>query len=128
MSTLDAYARFLAARWDEAERIAQAATLGPWQSDGCDVLQAVSAAQVADCFEPDRPDATHIALHDPAYVLDDLAAKRAVLKLHKPADGLCASCGDARWATAQVDSPCPTVKALAAPFRDHPDHPANQEA
>lgn len=56
----------------------------------------------------------------PAYVLADLAAKRAVLALHTPrvffhpggSQGVCNGCHGG-W-------PCPTLAHLAEPFRDHP--------
>ncbi|MFJ9558295.1 DUF6221 family protein [Nocardiopsis sp. NPDC101807] len=55
----------------------------------------------------------HIARHDPARVLREVAAKRAVLALHQDAGmGDCAHSSD----------PCPTLRALAAPYVDHPDY------
>lgn len=63
--------------------------------------------------------AAHIALHDPARVLAQCAALRAVVALHGAyemggGDKYCDSCGD----VPQVDHPCPTLIALAQPFRD----------
>lgn len=92
-----------------------------------------------------RPNAEHIARHDPARVLADCAAKRAIVELHRPyekrtgwRDGrdvyewLCRSCGGAtpdtdpggnlwleRW---NEEAPCDTLRVLAQPFADHPDY------
>lgn len=68
--------------------------------------------------------AEHVARHDPARVLADVAAKRATL--HEHGDVHCCSgrsYPDQVW--PDIDStpeiPCPTVRLLAAPFADHPD-------
>lgn len=68
--------------------------------------------------------ARHIARHDPARVLAECEAKRAIAELHEDlldedqggnlrSDG-CYSC-DAPW-------PCSTLRALALPYADHPDY------
>lgn len=90
-------------------------------------------------------DALFIAANDPAYVLADCAAKRRIVELHRPYryandfqaavfdsledaqaadadrdwDDDCSSCG--RWDEYPVASPCPTLRALALPYVDHPD-------
>jgi hypothetical protein len=76
------------------------------------------------------PTAMHIARHDPARVLAEVAAKRAILTLHSPenleyvnTDGddrtgtICATCDSlvGNW-------PCDTLKLLAAVYADHPDY------
>lgn len=67
--------------------------------------------------------AEHIARHDPARVLAECAAKRAIVELHWTAidqtgavDGppLCNECGGDYW-------PCQTLRLLALPFASHPD-------
>ena len=62
--------------------------------------------------------AEHVALHDPAAVLADIAAKRRLLGLHRdrvrdPLDGLCDTC-DPQGAIEMV--PCPTLRALASAY------------
>ncbi len=65
-------------------------------------------------------DARHIARHDPARVLREVAAKRKILTLHSPWEdsGDCSACGD----VPQVCYPCETLRALAAAWSDHPDY------
>lgn len=87
MTTLEAYAQFLTARWDEME------------------------AGAGDAHLTGDDDA-------PRSVLADLAAKRAILD----------ECAD--WDVDLDDVgrlAAFTLRHLAEPFRDHPDHPANQE-
>lgn len=132
MTTL---AEFLTARYDEHEADAQAATAGPWDARkvsgpgfGYDQSEVVQPSDV-----PDRgfyalgmdalygPDARHIARHDPAYVLADIASKRAIVRLHTGAhecrdvleypDGYVR---DGEW--------CTTLRLLAVPFAAHPDY------
>lgn len=66
----------------------------------------------------------HIARHDPARVLADVAAKRAILDLH--AAGHECSVYDHRGeinrcAWVLPDEVCSTVQLLALPFAEHPD-------
>ena len=65
--------------------------------------------------------ARHIALHDPAAVLADIAAKRAIIALHKETDNNdCILCGwDDGYAEEPVihdAHPCPTLRALASAY------------
>ena len=154
MTNLDAYAQFLTARWDEIEQAARAAATDPaeprhslperfhphWYMayvtdyDGglyiarFDTREEARESLHRDLGEEFRKtvedaETRHVTIHDPAYVLADLAAKRAVLalfvgNLHEKWDD-----GHEAEKVAAVMLPL-----LAAPFRDHPDHPANQEA
>jgi len=65
----------------------------------------------------------HIARHDPARVLAECAARRAIVALHarysERYEG-CSSCGSV--AEYGVDYPCDTLRALALPYADHPDY------
>jgi hypothetical protein len=82
------YAEFLLAQIFEDEAAAAAATPGPWHAlDGgvCALDNETgdlsrwpvdSTSDVAD----DRADRVHIARHDPARVLADCAAKRAIVR------------------------------------------------
>lgn len=65
-------------------------------------------------------DATHIAVHDPLRVLAECAAKRAIVAEHGQdwAGPICLRCRDLG---GYVDFPCPTVQALAAIYKAHPD-------
>lgn len=56
--------------------------------------------------------ATHINRWDPARVLAEVAAKRELLALHDDGGRDCVTCGDA----GVVGYPCPTARALVAPF------------
>lgn len=88
----------------------------------------------------------HIVDHDPARVLADVAAKRAILAEHTPTDVIdvyrqdgspmsrqaCSVCveyfydedpgGNMTRNREHADYPCLTVRALALEFGDHPDH------
>jgi hypothetical protein len=66
-----------------------------------------------------------------AYVLADLAAKRLLLKLHRPhrdyptmgcdTDNGIDSCG-CTGGGPESEWPCETVKIMVAPFAQHPDY------
>jgi uncharacterized protein DUF6221 len=81
---------WLNAQLDDDERVARAATPGPWQwvelggrvklalvADGRP-WQMVLPSATPDVY-PQVADAAHIARHDPTRVLADIAAKRAIL-------------------------------------------------
>lgn len=69
--------------------------------------------------------AQHIARHDPARVLAQCEANRQIVQGHPRCDmhdlpgdecDVCMTCGDGSlW-------PCPTLRALALPYADHPDY------
>lgn len=178
MKTLDAYAAFLTARWDEIEAAAQALVLPEW--DGYrphpelsrwihrpgeeveyeqtpemlahpypDPIRVTNDSEgLSSSVEDDAGD--HIAIHDPRYVLDDIAAKRRILAMQEQWPVLAETQAEVervesdsidsvtfrvakkiQWFTTQeyrtrFGKPPPTtpvVLALAEPFRDHPDHP-----
>lgn len=62
--------------------------------------------------------AAHVARHDPARVLREVEAKRQILEAHGgdlgPQVMFCPHC--------EHDTPCPTVRLLAAVYADHPDY------
>lgn len=140
---------FLRARLDEDERIAQAASPGPWsvrtaEDERADIYAPASAGLIAHGFDRSAvavgedgtggmsaADAEYIVRWDPARVLAEIAAKRAILDLHElvtphddddlapwresqPGLQLCRECD---W----KPFPCPTVRLLAQPYADHPD-------
>lgn len=66
--------------------------------------------------------ARHIAYWDPARVLAECEAKRRIVELHvveplppPSKSASCVQCWGAVW-------PCPTLRLLASPHRDHPDY------
>lgn len=121
---------FLLARIEEDEADALSAGEGAWFVDGTWWLEGVEHARVG----PDEVAFTHpgyvshIARHDPARVLREVKAKRAIMSEHELEDyeGV-PSC----WLCAHVFSwgkepdrpgPCATLRALAAVYADHPDY------
>jgi hypothetical protein len=77
------------------------------------------------------PTAAHIARHDPARVLREVAAKRAILEDHRiikadidteEFDLGCERCHFNRDEGVAGCGYCPTLKALAAVYGDHPDY------
>lgn len=136
---------------DEDERSARAAT---WTDDQVgNTWRAVKSTAeyerliVADGFEDGvaivRPEgldpeatAEHIALHDPAAVLADIEAKRAILDLHSAVldgkdrpvcdycDQLCHSRSGLMCDDPDAPYPCYTVKLLASAYRDRPGYRA----
>lgn len=122
---------FYLARLDEIERVAQAASPGPWSldADGTEVL-ATDGVTVAEGFALSGPQlratVAHIALNDPAYALAEIAAKRRIVALHAVRDGtggdwdtdppaMCAECNHELH-------PCQTLRLLAAPFAAQPGY------
>ena len=89
---MDDLIAFLCAQLDEDERIARAATQGPWlvdcethaeaiiAGDGTSVIAGGRWGDEASAFESTE-DALHIAAHDPARVLREVEAKREVVRL-----------------------------------------------
>lgn len=85
------FAQWLRAQLDEDERIARAATLGPWVQSGIgDYGWTVDfgrpgAGVETDGSEQGLADADFIAAHNPARVLREIAAKRRILDLYATA-------------------------------------------
>jgi hypothetical protein len=130
---------FLAARLAEDEAAAKAAQLrfpGPWDRAVTPDSPLPSAVSLYDSLDESfgvirgSYAAAHIARHDPARVLREVEAKRAIMAAHPAADDegqlFCSTCvsdaelydeefGAGRW-------PCVTVRALIAVYSDHPDY------
>lgn len=73
--------------------------------------------------------AEHIALHDPAHVLADVKAKRAIVALHAPMEIETSDVGGDVWAGTVCYAceggegwPCTTLRHLAAACAYHPDY------
>lgn len=85
---MDELVRWLTAYLDEDERIARAATPGPWKLARQRGVEWVSSAEywaVADCSDADpaRENAEHVAAWDPARVLREIDAKRKVIEQYE---------------------------------------------
>jgi hypothetical protein len=148
-ATVDDFAAFMAARYDEAEALAQQAGGDEWADNG-DVVSAalakgdygprgywVAAASFA-CESEWEPlhegHAEFIAANDPAHRLADIKLKRAILAEH-------AHCAAASWPDRTVprgfgcsichwhpdygqldDGWCATVRQLGTEFASHPGY------
>lgn len=128
---------FLSARLDEDRAAAQAATEDPgmaaeWHetTSGClDVgLPDHGGEDWRDYVWPqgDSRVTRFIATNDPAHVLRRVEADRVILNEHSPAwdDGAgvlyCPRC--MTDLPRPINFPCPTLCAIAAVYRDHPDY------
>lgn len=136
---MDDIITFLNARLDEDEAIARGAAPGPYPRDadpplGVWLVQygteiTGSGMTIYDEGGHDDAQATHIARHDPARVLREVAAKRAILaehKMHRTTDyhnstiWYCAGCN---WINEEDDTlRCDTTLHLASVYSDHPDY------
>jgi hypothetical protein len=128
--------QFLHDRLDEDESIAREAAhyeAGHWTTkDGYPVSVADELPEAADTFErvvvfdegsPSEEQAAHIARHDPARVLAEVAAKKRILDLYDAAHS------DAVRDAIGIDSQDGTISAitaalqyLATVYADHPDY------
>lgn len=138
------WAEFALARIAEDEAAALRASPGPWSPNAeHDEVVAVDGITVADGFALSnrqlRATVNHIARHDPARVMADCAAKRAIVAEHATQNvpvlevrgeivmsgPECRTCVD--WDKVEADgpspaaSPCRTVRLLLQAWSDHPD-------
>lgn len=123
----DALVQFIRARLDEDEQSARAVGgrrqgEGSWTFEQSEVRAGDGTLVVKHTW---AGEGVHIARHDPARTLREVAAKRRLLDLHQPGtqeyvDGdVCMVC------TLQGDGPyypCATLRLLALPYSDHPDY------
>ena len=133
---------FLNARLDEDEAAARAALpiYGPgWRPENSKVA-GLGPARIwgKDSKRPvaeaaRRVSAAHITRHDPARVLREVAAKRAILAEHGPSRRDASRCrvctaiahtGMGHADARRFRAPCPTLLFLAAVYSDHPDYRA----
>ncbi|MFF3911985.1 DUF6221 family protein [Streptomyces sp. NPDC001852] len=123
--------RFLHARFQEEERVARDAITGApgavWGVMADEIEQVLTSwdggtthtPMVQFGAEDPVPLLTHVARHDPAQVLRELQAKRALLEEHRMRDdGTCRTCREA----ACPRSPCTTLRLLAVPYAGHPGY------
>lgn len=128
-----AITEFLTARLDEDEAVALAVDeqYRIWRARKDYIPQLgifFGRTQAPGYIDP--ADAAHIMRHDPASVLADIEAKRAVIELHKRVEcarGEKEGCEHCGWDDDCRDCygygyPCHTVALLALPYKDHPDY------
>jgi hypothetical protein len=130
---MDDLIAFVTARLDEDEAAAKLAARegGAWEQDDPDrrpgAISSLAGPVVYDEGSPDEYQGAHIARHDPARVLREVAAKRAIVR----------RCG---WSVNEPDqypnglvSPRALLARqnlvdLAAVWNDHPDYRAEWKA
>jgi uncharacterized protein DUF6221 len=122
---------FLNARLDEDERIALAATPGPWHAQEDAVFAgshrppgysrgiAITRASYTGSILDHSANATHIAYHDPASVLREVATKRAIIGSYQ---ALAASEDTSRWHEGELFAMEAVVRWMAAIWSDHPNY------
>lgn len=139
---------FLRARLDEDEQVARAAadrTGEQWRASAPGLYNESDPSNHPGPFATgawgDLEDdvAEHIARHDPARVLAEVAVKRRIVELHlswaadfttgpdaRYADRYCQTCSDndmSWWSDKYPPEwPCPTLRLLALPHADRPDY------
>lgn len=117
--------QFLRDRLDEDEQAARRVKSSWRQVGETGVIVASDGGHAEECANGNWTGiAEHIVRHDPARVLAEVDAKRALLDLHGPGEfeysdvDVCMVCD-------QQDPepyPCRTVRLLALPYADHPDY------
>lgn len=128
-------AEFAAARLAEDEAWARDAMSGRWEVRGRSVYVADGPPSLNPVASGAWDYAPHIARHDPARVLREVAAKRKILARHAPhrtaSGGLacdwCSEDTDDRPQLAKVSWPCGDVRDIAAIWSDHPDYDPSWE-
>lgn len=98
---------FLEARIEEDQINATMRTV---HAEGCDWLPDESGyTYPCDCGVPER-------------LLAECASRRAIIELHPRAgDGCCSTCVT-DWGQQETEQfPCPTLRAVAAPYASHED-------
>lgn len=135
---MDDLIAFLRARLAEDERTARAVEDrsapwdGQWMADGNSAVRTLNGHVLfyRHGAAPLKPGLTeHIARHDPARVLREVAAKRELLDEHQDVnDGLCGTCVNSDWGypthggSSPQNFPCRTLRLLALPYADHPEY------
>lgn len=98
----------------DAEPWRKSVNLGVWNcddpEDDCESIRAQWMAQ-----------AEFIAAHDPAHVLADIAAKRAIIHLYREERGLLAAQGHNAEGESRLWLLETVLQRLAAPYCEHPD-------
>lgn len=128
---------FLAARLDEDEAAALAVDdnsppfNGQWKPDGNALRTENDWVLFHGHGRPLAPGLVeHVARHDPARVLREVHAKRAILDEHADDYSDCRVCARESAETNSLGNafhvplphPCPTLRHLATVYSDHPDY------
>lgn len=108
---------FILARVDADETAARAAISATADATWSTLTYRVVASGEFEVADASVPVASHIATHDPARVLAQCAAFRAIVEEHGANRYRVDPC-DAHDASFQT-IPCPTLRALASIWRDH---------
>lgn len=145
----DGLVQFLNDRLNEDEQTARAMPTAPWrwaktESGGCEWEQLVGAddGEILSSGDEEsyrswiRKNAgldSYLVVAGPGRVLAEIDAKRRVLALHGgvilhggpgakyyDTTTVCKSCEPPQF--AENAWPCPTLRLLALPYRDHPDY------
>ncbi|MFF7353753.1 MULTISPECIES: DUF6221 family protein [Streptomyces] len=132
--TAGALERFLRDRFQEEERVARdAVTAAPgavWGVMADHIEQVLTSRHHGTTHTPlvqfgaEDPVRllTHVARHDPARVLRNVEAGRALLAEHRPTDdGRCRTCATAADG-GPPPAPCATLRLLALPFAGHAEY------
>ena len=114
-------AEFYAARLDEDEAAARAATPGEWAALDGGVMSVENESWPVSSTESarNREDRVHIARHDPARVLREVEAKRKILETIDHAERESDAVDNIQIDGYLADD---LRKLLALPFSDHPDY------
>lgn len=117
---------FLLARIAEDEGFARPASPGPWKPNAeHDEVMAVDNITVADGFALSsrqlRATVDHIARHNPARVLEECAAKRTIVELHRGGHECLNFDDNCHWVNYDLGEVCDTLLTLARIHADHPD-------
>lgn len=121
-------AAWLGEQIDHDEQVALAATPGPWHAlDGGVINDDEDQWPVANTESArNREDRVHIALHDPARVLRQVAAHRAIVKMYKNAvtarDGGSVSAWNRGVDHGAADVLGDVVRSVAAIYSDRPGY------
>ncbi|APY88193.1 hypothetical protein DCW30_05760 [Streptomyces alfalfae] len=123
---MDELVQWYGEQLDADERIAEAATPGPWRVRDEGVVGDDGQhwpVAYTDSYRA-REDCLHVAAHDPARVLREIDVKRQLVALHavdyrerpdrvlgEVDDPFCAECVGERY-------PCTTLRLLALPYAD----------
>lgn len=117
---------FLLARLTDDELAARDAAHGPWHVEGGypQRISNAAAVLVAECYTtPEAPpwEAEHITRHDPARVLREVEAKRAIMALLAETE----ACLNRGYTDIERGAQLVLLRAcqcVAAVYSDHPDY------
>jgi hypothetical protein len=121
---MDDLVTWLRAQLDEDERVANTATSGPWKADVPMAKDGVFATSiqdwVADCdYHRMGPfavhNAAHIARHDPARTLAEVAARRTIIDRTERS-------GNIKLAWVEYEVLAGVIRDLALPYVDQPGY------